>query len=680
MGKTNKKLVKSSQVNGIVPKVANQQEGKRPKKRPKTPNNYFPTSSEGLEVSHNLLNITDQKGLKGQNSLNQTTGTSTNDELNNIPRKKKRRKPKKVEFNNDTSIFLYERDVHDKTAEATNTSDDEVAFYSSEHILNQSGSNSFENHVKNQVTSQFESEISDEEHPEEQACSSAESDIDFDFYKDNTYEVTQENENEFYITLYKDAIIYMHGLVALLVLQGSVEVLGYELKPSDKTVNIYSPAGSALLSISNCTKRKTGEIATVLCKRLSSRFSRSLSQYAPKNIFPPLQENGTQCIVGPSARFEKFAFIETSADWKIFAGELTTKSRVIITGTKGAGKSTLLRYLINKLLSKDRKNSCGVLVVDLDPGQPEFTLPGCISIVLVKSPIFGPNYTHQQKPEKCIHVSSVDIKYNMDEYISCCKYLLSLVAEYPNLPILINYIGFSKGLGQHLISTIISFANPTNVVQINDPNGKYNFRKDLTIENVKEDSKWIPNSTEDVDLSFELVKFETVHNYNKLFHLRFTPREFRDIGVVSYLSTILRGDPLCLTDPAVKIYRAPLDQLKIQDSWGNSHPAIINANLVSLCQKVTFENSDIFVCLGWAVVRCVSIPRNVVYLLTPVKLDVLEQFKYLVLSGSVRLPLAMYITTAKDISGQIPYIEDGQQTDLEKISKRQRYNHEKANQ
>lgn len=58
------------------------------------------------------------------------------------------------------------------------------------------------------------------------------------------------------------------------------------------------------------------------------------------------------------------------------------------------GKSTYLRYQVNKLLGKGP-----VLVVDLDPGQCEFTVAGNISATVVTQPLLGPNFTHLKKPE-----------------------------------------------------------------------------------------------------------------------------------------------------------------------------------------------------------------------------------------------------------------------------------------
>lgn len=72
---------------------------------------------------------------------------------------------------------------------------------------------------------------------------------------------------------------------------------------------------------------------------------------------------------------------------------LGEKSRGIVCGGKGAGKSTFLRFYVNQLLSNGP-----VLVIDLDPGQCEFTVPGNISATVVDEPLLGPNFTHLMKP------------------------------------------------------------------------------------------------------------------------------------------------------------------------------------------------------------------------------------------------------------------------------------------
>jgi len=67
----------------------------------------------------------------------------------------------------------------------------------------------------------------------------------------------------------------------------------------------------------------------------------------------------------------------------------------VVCGGKGMGKSTFVRFLVNRSLPVFGEVVC----LDLDPGQPEFTIPGCVSAVIVKQPLLGPSFTHLTTPE-----------------------------------------------------------------------------------------------------------------------------------------------------------------------------------------------------------------------------------------------------------------------------------------
>jgi polynucleotide 5'-kinase involved in rRNA processing len=89
--------------------------------------------------------------------------------------------------------------------------------------------------------------------------------------------------------------------------------------------------------------------------------------------------------------------------------QLTSQSlKTLICGAKGVGKSTCLRYTINRLLSSSASigissslsssskanQNCCVCVLDCDVGQPEYSLPGTISLVLIKKPNLSPPHLH----------------------------------------------------------------------------------------------------------------------------------------------------------------------------------------------------------------------------------------------------------------------------------------------
>ena len=57
----------------------------------------------------------------------------------------------------------------------------------------------------------------------------------------------------------------------------------------------------------------------------------------------------------------------------------------LVLGAKNVGKSSFARVLLNRLLSLHPR----VAYLDCDPGQPEFTPPGLLSLHLVDKPVDG---------------------------------------------------------------------------------------------------------------------------------------------------------------------------------------------------------------------------------------------------------------------------------------------------
>jgi polynucleotide 5'-hydroxyl-kinase GRC3/NOL9 len=68
---------------------------------------------------------------------------------------------------------------------------------------------------------------------------------------------------------------------------------------------------------------------------------------------------------------------------------------IMICGPKSSGKSTLVKILTNKLLSDEgNQSSTGVALLDLDPGQPEYSIPGQLSLLHLREPNLGPPFSH----------------------------------------------------------------------------------------------------------------------------------------------------------------------------------------------------------------------------------------------------------------------------------------------
>lgn len=215
------------------------------------------------------------------------------------------------------------------------------------------------------------------------------------------------------LVLEQNTVIYLHGAVRITVVRGSVEVLGYIISSTDKSFDLFSPKGTSFLYImplhtddlsANTSFAQNAEIVSfieqqtydsclILCETLENSHISYIEKHIVQQIYPK-QENSPRYIFQEHP--VDWNVVTVSSDWDRICGTVSPHCKVFLCGGKGVGKSTFLRYAINRLLTKYEK----IRVVDLDPGQPEFTVPGCVSVHTVTEPVFGPNYTHIRRPEK----------------------------------------------------------------------------------------------------------------------------------------------------------------------------------------------------------------------------------------------------------------------------------------
>lgn len=218
----------------------------------------------------------------------------------------------------------------------------------------------------------------------------------------------------------KNSHTYFYGAASVKVLYGSVEILGYVLNHKAKAVNVYSPRGSSLLymrALENTNQTLlTADVLTnlgidnsqaenilqkvpldstlVLCDKEIKLNINFFEKYGLQQIFPKQDPAGFRFSFLND--FSDYNALKISDEWENLYKSILPSTKLFLCGGQGVGKSTLLRYLVNKLLM----DYVEVRVIDLDPGQSEFTVPGCLSICTVREPVFGPNFTHIIKPDR----------------------------------------------------------------------------------------------------------------------------------------------------------------------------------------------------------------------------------------------------------------------------------------
>ncbi len=150
-------------------------------------------------------------------------------------------------------------------------------------------------------------------------------------------------------------------------------------------------------------------------------------------------------------------------------------SVTMVCGPKSSGKSTFSRLLTNRLLtvSQPEGTELPVAFLDLDPGQPEFSPPGQLSLLVLSNPNFGPPFSHPDPSKsgtkliRAHSISAVSPSSDPDFYMACTTDLISC---YLNLllpiqpPLVINTPGWILGTGLELLTSLIREARPTQVI------------------------------------------------------------------------------------------------------------------------------------------------------------------------------------------------------------------------
>ena len=141
--------------------------------------------------------------------------------------------------------------------------------------------------------------------------------------------------------------------------------------------------------------------------------------------------------------------------------------RIMALGSKSSGKSTFNRVLCNRFLNGKSTPSCQYL--DLDPGQPEFSPPGQLSLVEVYTPLLGPPFTHlasERVPHRRIvrshTLAATSFKEDSDLYIAICRDLISHIDR--RRPLVVNTCGWVTGQGAPIQEELVKILSITDIV------------------------------------------------------------------------------------------------------------------------------------------------------------------------------------------------------------------------
>ncbi|KAJ8689262.1 Polynucleotide 5'-hydroxyl-kinase grc3 [Pleurotus ostreatus] len=149
----------------------------------------------------------------------------------------------------------------------------------------------------------------------------------------------------------------------------------------------------------------------------------------------------------------------------------------LVKGPKKTGKSTFAVTLLNKLLSQYTR----VAFLECDIGQSEFGPAGMVSLHVLDKPVLGPAFTHPSLPFRAHFIGSTTPRSSPSHYLASVDSLFQTyrtevqtpglepladnrICEY--IPLVVNTMGWVKGLGASLLESIEEIVQPTHVFEL----------------------------------------------------------------------------------------------------------------------------------------------------------------------------------------------------------------------
>ncbi|KAL3951818.1 hypothetical protein ACCO45_013535 [Purpureocillium lilacinum] len=247
------------------------------------------------------------------------------------------------------------------------------------------------------------------------------------------------------------------GSFGLRVLAGEVTVAGATLRPGETTYWVHAPHCHAVPVLRTAEKTRL-EIhgdpnADGLRRlgRLSPCFAASGTRTSPSAPFSLRTAEVRHPAAGLSPKWNRklLSLVEAAA---------RAPSATLVCGPKAAGKSTFSRLLTNRLLTS-AGGTKGVVVLDLDPGQPEYAPPGTLSLVHVAAPNLGAPFTHPSLDDGAYRVLRCHSLASVNPAAPWTS-TTSTGARTATAPLIVNTPGWVLSLGLELLVQIITNIRP----------------------------------------------------------------------------------------------------------------------------------------------------------------------------------------------------------------------------
>lgn len=362
------------------------------------------------------------------------------------------------------------------------------------------------------------------------------------------------------------------------------------------------------------------------------------------------------------------------------AATLSKPPALLVKGQKNTGKSTFARSLANRLCSRYvAKHGCGlrtrlldsryrrVAFLECDLGQSEFTPGGMVALNLIEQPVFGPPFTHPTLPYQAHYLGAHNPRSSPSRYLHAIQALVEVyrldlqfatpfvdIEEEDNriadiIPLVVNTMGWTKGLGIDLARRIEEFVQPADIFSFDtSPSDGGSEPRGPRLHTIA-----LPFSPTQQFTPSDHRALSTLSYFHAIFLKPVHSAPLQQI-IASRWSTDL---PLCARPPYELTSHLALDRIVLtgagaEDVVCSELKRVLAGALVALVSgpPPPEGNEELYTpgspppdpassnCLGLALVRGVSSDGSKLQLLTPVPPEILANARVLVM-GELQLPV-----------------------------------------
>lgn len=415
------------------------------------------------------------------------------------------------------------------------------------------------------------------------------------------------------------------GMGYLRVYKGAIRILGATLYASPNLYRV-SALGTHALPVVECVQvedrsllqeERTEAIYSLFEKyRAIVQFGPTIKEYASlgsiaqpfKNLSPG--SNFQPLMTGP-ANTSIFSAFRSWYDCAYSMLGSPTPPVVLVAGPKSSGKSTFARFLTNFLKPYHIENTIHYL--ELDPGQPEFGIPGTVSLHRLSALDYNFEcaYTSHQLGRKTLvkahSLGDLSPKDQPDAYLSYAADLINIYkasqSQSPS-PLVINTPGWARGLGLELTVDIARTSQPSHVVCLGPLEAQDNIFSAVTKFALED-----PKST-------TLIAPETVSpngsNGSNGFTgpSRYSPPDLRALQILTYF----HNDDFSRHMTEIAPYMVPFES-NVEEGSGPAAPGAIKG--VYIQQGEGIASHDIAMCINASIVAVVAVDKSI-----PIKITV----------------------------------------------------------